>query len=98
MTGRSDEQAVQVGWRRERLSIHLEQVIAFGNVDPRSAQRRAQVGIPALTRINASDAIASVFDREIGAQQADVLGLLGVAIVPGAREIRMADGQLAASL
>src|SRR5689334_12714429 len=64
---RALEEAVEIRRRRDRTTIHLEQVIAVVDLNAGRAERRAQIRIPVLARVDVRDAILAVLDREVGA-------------------------------
>src|SRR5690606_1783248 len=89
--------AVKIGRRIDRPSIYSENIIAFGNIDSRSAERRTQFRIPAFTGIDMLDPKFSVRGLDIRTEHSDRYRIIHRNISV-ALKIRMADRQFAAYL
>ena len=59
------EKAGQVHGRRERSTIHFEEVISHFDVQARHIERRTQLRIPQAVRVDAGQAVVVVLDRKI---------------------------------
>src|SRR5262249_37317150 len=91
---RAVEQTGDVVGRFQLNPIDSEDVIADRDIYAGAAERRAQVGVPALVVVDAGDLVTAVINREVGAEQS--AGRLRHVRHVAAADVRMADGDLGA--